>query len=200
MAPLLAYGHGVEFLLARLDLLPGKVRVEVTADCEGNLMLPDQDAARAAMERLFQVRLEGGGAAERWTDLAALSFEERSELDPTVPLPADPTWSGRPHQLITGIWEWKVGPGARFQLSVPEGEPVDTLLWRTGAEEAAAGGAVAWKMLISGDETEWFEPVEMPRRKAAGEGRWGWVRGLMLGMLATALVVVAARRTGGAGL
>ena len=50
MAPLLALGHGVEFLLAKLEVSPGVVRVEVTADCEGNLMLPSREAAQAALD------------------------------------------------------------------------------------------------------------------------------------------------------
>ena len=87
MAPLLAFGHGVEFLLTRLELLPGKVRVEVTADCEGNLMLPDQEAARAAMTRLFEVGRGEAGARTPWAELAPWRFETRTQLDATAPLP-----------------------------------------------------------------------------------------------------------------
>lgn len=174
MAPLLASGHGVEFLLARLELLPGKVRVEVTADCEGNLMLPSKEAARAAMERLFVVGHEGGEAGKPWMELAPLRFEARTQLDTTAPLPPDPTWAVRAHDLITGVWEWSPARGERFRLMVPQGEPMDTLLWRV---EPGTAEGVKWKMLISGDETEWLGPVN------AGRG-WlgvvGWLGGVLL--------------------
>lgn len=165
MAPLLAFGHGVEFLLARLEVLPGKVRVEVTADCEGNLMLPDREAACEAMGRLFEVGRGGEGRRVRWDALAPLRFEKRTKLDETAPLPSDPTWAGREHDLVTGVWEWAPKAGERFQLAVPKGEPVDTLIWRV--EEG--GVLVKWKMLISGDETEWIGPVE-----SKGVRLWWW--------------------------
>jgi len=180
MAPLLASGHGVEFLLARLEVLPGKVRVEVTADCEGNFLLPDRAAACEAMGRLFEVGREGEGARVRWDVLAPLRFEERTKLDQTAPLPPDPTWAGREHDLVTGVWEWVPAAGERFQLAVPKGEPVDTLMWRVEAG-AAAEVPVKWKMLISGDETEWMGPVVV----TAGIGWGGWLLGgvLVMGLM-----------------
>jgi hypothetical protein len=191
MAPLLASGHGVEFLLTRLELLPGRVRVEVTADCEGNLMLPDREAARAAIQRLFVVGSEGGAERKLWTELAPLRFESRTQLDVTAPLPPDPTWTGRAHDLLTGIWEWQPAKGERFQLAVPQGEPMDTLLWRVEAG-AAPGAEVKWKIMITGDETEWLEPV------AVGWGGWmvaGWVSGVVL-VLGGVWGVVRRRRFG----
>ena len=167
-------------MLARLELLPGKVRVEVTADCEGNFMLPDRAAACEAMGRLFAVGREGEGARVRWDALAPLRFEERTKLDETAPLPPDPTWAGREHDLVTGVWEWVPAAGERFQLAVPKGEPVDTLMWRVEAG-AAEGAPVKWKMLISGDETDWMGPVV----EAAGMKWGGWVLGgvLVLGLM-----------------
>lgn len=180
MAPLLASGHGVEFLLTRLELLPGKVRVEVTADCEGNLMLPSREAAQAAMQRLFVVGSDGGAVRKPWAELAPLRFEARTQLDATAPLPPDPTWAGRAHDLLTGIWEWRPAKGERFQLAVPPGEPMDTLLWRVepGSTE---GAEVKWRMMITGDETEWLGPVTV------GWTGWkaiGWLGGAgFMGML-----------------
>jgi len=167
LAPLFAFGHGVEFLLAKLEITPGQVRLEVTADCEGNYMLPDREAAMAAMTRLFVVaeRAKSGGAevVQPWTKLAPLRFEDRVELDPTVPLPPDPTWPDRSHRLVTGVWEWVPSPEHSFRFQVPKGEPIDTLLWRS--DSGFTGQAARWRILISGDETEWIEPV-------AGKKRW----------------------------
>lgn len=180
MAPLLASGHGVEFLLTRLELLPGKVRVEVTADCEGNLMLPSREAAQAAMQRLFVVGSDGEADRKPWAELAPLRFEARTQLDATAPLPPDPTWAGRAHDLLTGIWEWRPAKGERFQLAVPPGEPMDTLLWRV-EPGSAEGAEVKWRMMITGDETEWLGPVTV------GWTGWkaiGWLGGAgFMGML-----------------
>jgi hypothetical protein len=57
---------------------------------------------------------------------------------------------------------------------------VDTLMWRVEAG-AAAEVPVKWKMLISGDETEWMGPVVA----TAGVGWGGWVLGgvLVLGLM-----------------
>lgn len=181
MAPLLASGHGVEFLLTRLELLPGKVRVEVTADCEGNLMLPSREAAQAAMERLFVVGSDGGADRKPWAELAPLRFEARTQLDATAPLPPDPTWAGRAHDLLTGIWEWRPAKGERFQLAVPPGESMDTLLWRVEPGSAEEGAEVKWRMMITGDQTEWLGPVTV------GWTGWkaiGWLGGAgFMGML-----------------
>jgi hypothetical protein len=170
MAPPLALGHGVEFLLARLEVLPGKVRVEVTADCEGNMMLPDKEAAKEAMARLFEVGREGSGTRVRWDKLARLRFEDRTILDETAPLPPDPTWAVRDHALVTGVWEWVPETEERFQLAVPKGEMLDTLMWCVESE-GNRGRAVKWKMLISGDETEWMGPVMV---KSEWWRSWWW--------------------------
>lgn len=180
MAPLLASGHGLEFLLARLEVLPVKVRVEVTADCEGNLMLPDRAAACEAMGRLFEVGREGDETRVPWGELATLRFEDRTKFDETAPLPPDPTWGGRSHNLVTGVWEWVPAAGERFQLAVPKGEPFDVLMWRVEAR-AAEGVPVKWKMLISGDETEWMGPMV----EAVGIGWGSWVLGgvVLMGLM-----------------
>ena len=162
-APSLVRAHGMEFLLARLDLAAGRVRIELTADCEGNLMLPDPAVAREAMERLFRVRPQGT-AEKGWQELAPLRFEQRARFDPEAPLPPDPTWDGRPHQLLTAVWEWLPPEGTAFQLSLAKGEPLDALLWRSRSD---ATQPVKWRMLIAGDSTEWMEVPRTPRKLPA---------------------------------
>lgn len=169
----------MEFLLARLQVGADVVRLEVTADCEGNEMLPDEVSARAALARLFVVALEDGGEEQPWGELGSLRFERRDKLDATVPLPPDPTWAGREHELITAVWEWEPPANTAFQLAVPKGEPLDTLLWQAG--DAAKGEKTRWKMLIAGDRTEWFGPVgrrlgeeETGRRRAEAREMW-WI-------------------------
>ncbi len=113
----------------------------------------------------------------RWVAVAPLRFEERTKLDETAPLPPDARWAGREHALVTGVWEWVPAAGERFQLAVPKGEPVDTLMWRVEAG-AAEEAPVKWMMLISGDETEWMGPVGV----AAGM-RWGWLLGSVVALV-----------------
>ena len=45
---------------------------------------------------------------------------------------------------------------------MPAGEPVDTLLWQPGV--TTSEGGVRWRMLISGDETEWLGPLVQERK------------------------------------
>lgn len=191
MAPLLALGHGVEFLLAKLEVSPGVVRVEVTADCEGNYMLPDREMAMAAIRRLFVIGMrDDRGGLERqlpWEQLAGLEFEEREQLDPSVPLPPDPSWAERRHQLVTGIWVWKPPVEGAFRLLVPVGETVDTLLWRS--DGGAASQAVPWRIMISGDETEW---LQMPRLGVLASWGWDWWR--VGGVLGAGLVLAGVLR------
>ena len=105
MAPLLAFGHGAEFLEARVRLdKPGWVKVELTADYEDNPLIADEEAARLIMSDAFFVR--DGGHETTWTELAPLVFEHRTKPDLTAPVPEDPTWADRPHGLLTAVWEY----------------------------------------------------------------------------------------------
>lgn len=194
LAPLFAFGHGVEFLLAKLEIGSERVRLELTADCEGNFMLPDREAAMAAMNRLFVVvhRLEKGGdeTARPWTQLAPLRFEDRTHLDPTVPLPPDPSWDERGHQLVTGIWEWVPPPEHLFRFQVPFGEPIDTLLWRNTVGEE--GKSATWRILISGDATDWFALAEEGKRR-----KFDWWKVAFVAVAAICFFWAAAKRRRG---
>jgi hypothetical protein len=151
-----ASGHGLEFLLSRVHFQrDGVVRLEVTADLQDNLMLPDEQSAREAIRDLFQVSRGRQGEAAAWSRLAGIEFEPRTQLDPTAPLPFDPAAAGQAHRLITGVWRWRPDPGSEFQFVVDPGSAVDTLLWRTD-ESMAPGEGTRWKILISGDSSGWF--------------------------------------------
>ncbi len=172
LVPETARAHGMEFLLARLDIAADRVSIELTADCEANLMIPDEAAARAAMRRLFLVRTRDA-TETGWQQLAPLRFERRDQLDPQAPLPPDPTWAGRPHQLLTAVWDWSPPAGAAFQLALPRGEPLDALLWRAGDDAAQP---VKWRMLIAGEETEW---LTLPVKKSADWSLLPWALGFL---------------------
>lgn len=187
VAPKDGHGHGMEFLLARLEIGQGAVSIELTADCEASMMLLDEVAARAAMERLFVVRTRAGIEAG-WWELAPLTFERRDKLDPQAPLPPDPTREGRPHQLLTALWQWSPPQGTAFQLALPRSEPLDALLWRATQNPSQP---VKWRMMIAGDATEWFE---VPPAKGCFEcGGW-WAAGLLLAIAGFSLAAYRRRR------
>lgn len=144
MAPLLAFGHACEFLVAKLEIKEGIVQLEITADYGGNPMLADEDAARDAIKRILQV-------SERpLEDFAPLVFERRQQWDPATPASFSPPPDGQAHELLTAVWRWK--PTAReIVFGVPDGSPNDVLLWTTA--DHLPGRQVQWMLLIEGEKT-----------------------------------------------
>ncbi|MCB1210418.1 MAG: hypothetical protein KDK97_13885 [Verrucomicrobiales bacterium] len=147
MAPLLALGHGMEFLQARVRLeMPGKIRIELTADFEDNPLIKDEQDARLILTNAFFVN--EGGEQRAWADVAPLTFEKRDQPDPTAPVPEDPTWKERPHGLLTALWEY-APKGPPIHLATLDRTPHDILMWTTGTAEGTP--APPWQILICGD-------------------------------------------------
>ena len=97
MAPLCVFGHAIEFLTARLTLLPGaEVRLEVTADHAFNPLIPDQGAALLhhgaglgieievadLTQHLVHVGRRGGGPPGDRVDIGPAGDEEIQRFDP----------------------------------------------------------------------------------------------------------------------
>ena len=56
LAPLLCFGHGSEFILARLDTsTPGEVGLDLTADYGRNPLLASEDEARRVLPRCLHL-------------------------------------------------------------------------------------------------------------------------------------------------
>jgi len=164
-----ACGHGLEFLVARLELERDALRLEVTADWQDHPLLESEAGAQRVIRDLFEVAWkpgteDGGGQDERglacqpWTALADLHFEVRDQWDETAPLPIAPGFSERPHQLVCGIWRWQAPAGSLVQLRVPAGQALDTLLWQPSQKTEARGGEPRWAILITGDQSPWLGP------------------------------------------
>ena len=164
MAPLLAFGHGAEFLEARVRLdKPGWVKVELTADYEDNPLIADEEAARLIMSDAFFVR--DGGHETTWTELAPLVFEHRTKPDLTAPVPEDPTWADRPHGLLTAVWEY-APKSLTVQFVRPQSTPHDILMWTTGGPEKKP--PTPWQILICGDVSRTVDIQPNPTQ------HWQW--------------------------
>lgn len=148
LAPLLAWGHACEFLVARLEVTPDRVNLEITADYGGNPLLPDETAAREAVKSILEVHL--GGQVRRLEDLEPVKLEKRTQWDPETPASLAPPPDGQEHQLITGLWSWR--PHTDFiTLAVPKKNLHDVLLWTR--DEKLPGKDARWMLLIEGDKT-----------------------------------------------
>ena len=147
LAPLSAFGHGGEFLLARLSVLPNReVRLEITADYGENPMISSAEEAQALIPEILQ--LQRDGKSQSLGELSPGKFEKHGKLDPTAPLPALPGEAEKIHELITGTWQWKASSDS-VRFGVPKGNPHNVLLWVTGEQPAME--KPRWEMLIAGD-------------------------------------------------
>lgn len=153
LAPLCASGHGVEFLSARLTLLPdAEVLLEVTADYGANPMIVDEAAARAALAD--PIRLRQG---EEMTALNALANPQLTEHDdwetfaPAAYLPAEADAQAQAHSLLTAAWRWRsTSPEVVFEM--PKGKKLDVLLWTQNQTEPKA--PPRWMLLLGGDRSK----------------------------------------------
>lgn len=174
MAPLFAFGHACEFLVARLEVKDGFVQLEITADYGGNPMITDEVAAREAVKSILQVHL--GGQVRRLEDLEPLKFEKRSQWDPNAPAAFAPAPDGQEHQLMTGIWRWP-SHADHISLAVPQGNLHDVLLWTK--QEHLPWKEAKWMLLIEGEMTPEIrvrsEKQELKPHPVVIGLRWGFM-------------------------
>ena len=179
MAPLFAFGHACEFLVAKVEITRDLVILEITADYGGNPMIADEEAARVALKNILQIH--AGGQTHALETLAPLNFEHRQQWDPATPANFSPPPDGQTHQLLTAVWRWK--PKAReIAFGVPDGSPNDVLLWTTAGQ--LPGKDVQWMLLIEGESTP---AIQLPRHSGM---TWTWITGAV----AMVLMLTAVRR------
>lgn len=162
LAPLCASGHGLEFLTAKLTLLPdAEVQLEVTADHAGNPLVQDEAAARAAVASPLHVK-----HGETWVSLNSLakpSLNSHADWAGCAPPSLPPPPPDAQHALITATWRWQHMTDT-VSFTVPKGNLHDVFLWQ--AETSGTPNAPRWMLLLAGDVTR--EMALMPRR------RWLW--------------------------
>ncbi|TDU81502.1 hypothetical protein EI77_00812 [Prosthecobacter fusiformis] len=162
MAPLFAFGHACEFLVARMEVKGDRLQMEITADYGGNPLISDEAAARDALKSILQVRT--GTQTRSLEELAPLNIGHRSEWDPDAPTAFAPTLDGQPHQLLAAVWQWQAD-AAELSLTVPDGNLHDVLLWTR--DETLPGKQAKWMMLIEGESTPVIT-LQKPRLMTGG--------------------------------
>lgn len=95
MAPLLAWGHACEYLVARMETEGARIRLEITADYGANPLIADETEARHAIRSILQV-LPPAGSPRSLEELAPLKLEHRSAWDPEAPASLSPLQTGSP--------------------------------------------------------------------------------------------------------
>lgn len=150
MLPLLASGHGAEFLDARVDALPGGViELRITADFGGNPMIADETEARTALADAMRLESATGEESWRLDALAPLTLVRSDAPDPVSPMPRGPIDPAQPHQLLTAQWRW-TSQQAAARFVVPETSSQTVLLWQ---HEPGKQEAPRWVMLLPGERS-----------------------------------------------
>lgn len=151
LAPLCAFGHGAEFLSAKLTLLPdAEVQLEITADYGGNPLIADEAAAKESL--LDPIRLRSGDTLVLLSKIAAASISQHSnwaEFAPASYLPSDT--ESQTHSLITASWRWR-SETPEIVFEMPEGKLHDVLLWTHDETNPAA--PPKWMLLLAGDKSK----------------------------------------------
>ena len=147
--PLCAFGHAIEYLTARLILLPDRgVRLEMTADHASNPLIPDEAAALAALKN--PLHLKNGAHWLPLSDLTVPKIEHHQDWSRCAPPNLPPPPPEAEHALITATWEWR-HPGDTLTFTVPKGNMHDVFLWQPPTEEV--GAPPRWMVLLAGDVT-----------------------------------------------
>jgi hypothetical protein len=161
MLPVAGFAHSTEFIFAKVTPGEGKVNVELTADYGGNPMLEDETAARAILSKLLRVHL--GRANTPLTKLTRLSFEERTQFDPSTPIPPDPVGESHPHQLLCAVTSLQCNTDKlAFEVEMDSGQTV--ILWKP---PESPGAQPRWVFLLPGEISP---EIQLPRSP-----RPGWV-------------------------
>ena len=151
LAPLCAFGHGAEFLSAKLTLLPdAEVLLEITADYGGNPLIADEAVAQEAL--VDPIRLHRDGMLVPLAELSAASVTQHdnwAEFAPASYLPSDA--ETQPHTLITAAWRWhSEEPEIVFEM--PKGKLHDVLLWTR--DQTNPDAPPKWMLLLAGDRSK----------------------------------------------
>lgn len=150
-APLCVFGHGAEFLSAKLTLLPdAEVLLEITADHGGNPLIVDESAAKDAL--LDPIRLRRDDVLVPLAQIASASISQHdnwAEFAPASYLPSET--ESQPHALTTSAWRWhSETPEIVFEM--PKDKLHDVLLWTHDGTDPAT--PPKWMLLLAGDHSK----------------------------------------------
>lgn len=150
-----ALGHSTDFILVKVVPGNGRVEVELTADYGGNPMFANKAEAQSVLSHVLDVRAEG--QSHQLGELAPLRFEDRTQFDPTTPIPVDAPGEASPRQLLTAVWSWKQAAG-ELAFTMPEDTGQTVILW---TPPEAPGKPPKWVFLLSGESSP---GIKIPHR------------------------------------
>jgi len=151
LAPLSAFGHGAEFLSAKLTLLPdAEVQLEITADYGGNPLIADDAAAKEALMDPIRLRRDQTLVPLAQVATASHSLHDNwAEFAPAAYLPSDT--EAQSHTLITAAWRWR-SEEPEIVFEMPKGKLHDVLLWTR--DETNPDAPPKWMLLLAGDQSK----------------------------------------------
>lgn len=148
LLPLLAVGHGNEFLDARFELRDGVLRLRIVADYGGNPMIADEAEARKVVADALRVELGTSKTQHRLDELAPLNIAEHATRDAQSPMPQTEVEPKQPHQLLTAYWHW-TAPDGEVRFLAPETSNQTVLFWMHEPDVSPP----RWSLLVPGDRT-----------------------------------------------
>lgn len=189
LLPLLAPGHGTEFLDARFELRDGVLRLRIVADYAGNPMIADEAEARKVVTDALRIEVGTSKTQHRLDELAPLQIVERGTRDAQSPMPRteadDPK---QPHQLLSAYWRWSA-PDGEVRFFVPETSQQSVLFWLREPNVSPP----RWSLMVPGDRT----PVIVVKRPWHTQF-WLWgaiIVGVLIGAVIAIRLFLRFRRT-----
>ncbi len=180
LLPLLALGHGTEFLDARFELRDGVLRLRIVADYAGNPMISDEAEARKVVTDALRIEVGTSKIQHRLDELAPLQIVERGTRDAQSPMPRteadDPK---QPHQLLSAYWRWPA-PDGEVRFFVPETSQQSVLFWLREPNVSPP----RWSLMVPGDRT----PVIVVKRPQRSQ-IWLW-GAVIIGVLFAVVVAI----------
>lgn len=184
MLPLLLYGHGGEFLEARLETQGGTVNLRIVAQYGDNPMIADEAEARKVLADALRIEVGNAKTNLRLNELTPLVMAPRAARDPGSPMPSSPDDQAHSDKLLEASWNW-AATEENVSFLVPETSNQVVLFWMPTPGEKSP----RWSMLVPGDRTPAIF-VKLPWWRA----RWVAGAGVGLVLLVTATVYLYLRR------
>jgi hypothetical protein len=139
-APLIAYGHGLDCVQAKLSLEGRRVILEIVADYGVNPLIADEAEARTVLADCLELSVAGKRVPLR--SISPLSYTADAQFDPASPLPAAVDDDG--HKLVGARWEWH-STEETLRFHVPAGSIHNVLLWQKLEKPR-------WTMMLGDDD------------------------------------------------
>lgn len=169
--PLLAVGHGAEFLDARFEARHGELRLRIIADYGDNPMIADEAEAKMILSDALRIELGPSDIGLRLDELAPVTIMPCVDRDARSPMPRTEAGSAA-HRLLAASWRWSAPDGV-VRFLVPATSRQTVLFWI----DEPGDSPPRWSMLVPGDRTPdiavrrpwWRKPLV-----------WGGVAGVLL--------------------